>query len=60
MKGSVMRNGSKMLCRIVKQLEGSDSFMWLGGGEVDLKLGFLVGDFIIGYSPLIVDCTHDE
>ncbi|CAK0736473.1 hypothetical protein CVIRNUC_000751 [Coccomyxa viridis] len=46
--------------RIVKQLQGSDSFMWLGGGEVDLKLGFLVGDFIIGYSPLIVDCTHDE
>ena len=48
------------LCRIVKQLEGSNSFMWLGGGEVDLKLGFLVSDFIRGYQPLIVDCTHNE
>ena len=49
-----------MLRRIVRQLEGSKSFMWLGGGEVDLKLGFLLSDFIAGYSPLIVDCTHDD
>ena len=47
-------------CRIVKQLEGSKGYMWLGGGEVDLKLGFHVADFIRGYSPLIFDCTHDE
>ena len=27
--------------------------MWLGGGEVDLKLGFYVADFIRGYKPSI-------
>ena len=45
------------MCRIVKQLEGSQGYMWLGGGEVDLKLGFCVADFMRAYKPLIMDCT---
>ena len=49
-----------LLCRIVKQLEESKGCMWLGGGEVDLKLGFYVADFIRGYKPLILDCTYDD
>ena len=49
-----------LLCRIVKQLEGSKGCMWLGGGEVDLKLGFYVADFIRGYKPLLLDCTYDD
>ena len=49
-----------LLCRIVKQLEGSKGYMWLGGGEVDLKLGFHVADFIRAYKPMILDCTYDE
>ena len=47
-------------CRIVKQLQGSKCYMWLGGGEVDLKLGFDVADFTRAYKPLILDCTYDD
>ena len=47
----------RVLCRIVKQLECSKGYMWLGGGEVDLKLGFHVADFIRAYKPLVLDCT---
>ena len=49
-----------MVCRIVKQLEASKGSMWLGGGEVDLKLGFCIDDFIRAYKPLILDCTYDD
>lgn len=32
---------------------------FVGGGEVDLKLGMLVDEFLKAYNPLIVDCTYD-
>lgn len=32
-------------------------FFWMGGGEVDLKLGMSVDDFVRCYSPLVTDCT---
>ncbi|GBG78434.1 hypothetical protein CBR_g26463 [Chara braunii] len=32
-------------------------FFWLGGGEVDLKLGIRTDDFIRLVDPFIVDCT---
>jgi len=34
-------------------------FFWLGGGEVDLKLGFNWSDFNAVYQPFVVDCTYD-
>ena len=49
-----------LLCRIVKQLQDSKGYMWLGGGEINLKLGFDVADFIRAYKPLILDCTYDD
>ena len=35
-------------------------FFWMGGGEVDLKLGMRTCDFIDAYQPLVIDCTHDD
>ncbi len=45
-------------CRIA-ELETTDSFMWLGAGETDLKVGFHVQKFVDAYRPVIVDCTYD-
>lgn len=35
-------------------------YFWMGGGEVDLKLGMKTADFIAAYQPIVLDCTHDE
>ncbi|GAB4823617.1 hypothetical protein N2152v2_010663 [Parachlorella kessleri] len=35
-------------------------FFFLGGGEVDLKVGFSATDFIAAYEPFVVDCTREE
>ncbi|GAX80352.1 hypothetical protein CEUSTIGMA_g7791.t1 [Chlamydomonas eustigma] len=35
-------------------------FFFLGGGEVDLKLGLLASQFIKAYAPMIADCTYDN
>ncbi|MEW5318809.1 MAG: hypothetical protein WDW38_009996 [Sanguina aurantia] len=35
------------------------SLVWLGGGEVDLKVGFLLSDFLAGYQPFVADCTYN-
>jgi prolyl-tRNA editing enzyme YbaK/EbsC (Cys-tRNA(Pro) deacylase) len=37
----------------------SDLF-WLGAGEVDLKIGMHVKDFIASFSPFVVDCTYED
>lgn len=34
-------------------------FFYLGGGEVDLKLGLPVAEFVEKYKPFIADCTYD-
>lgn len=36
------------------------SYMWLGGGEPDLKLGMSVPNFITAYQPAIVDCSNQR
>lgn len=33
-------------------------FLFLGAGEVDLKVGFPVKEFVDKYQPMIVDCTY--
>lgn len=35
-------------------------FMWLGGGEPDLKLGLSVPEFIAAYNAVIVDCSNQR
>ncbi|KAK9785348.1 hypothetical protein WJX73_010804 [Symbiochloris irregularis] len=35
-------------------------FFWMGGGEVDLKVGMRVSEFVAKYRPIVMDCTHDE
>jgi hypothetical protein len=42
-----------------KIAELQPDFFWLGGGEVDLKLGFRAADFIQAYKPFVIDCTAD-
>lgn len=37
-----------------------DAFFWLGGGEVDLKMGMRARDFIAAYGAHVVDCTYDD
>ena len=32
---------------------------WLGGGEVDLKLGLSWAEFAAVYRPYVVDCTYE-
>lgn len=32
-------------------------FFWLGGGEVDLKLGIRTSEFISSLKPFIVNCS---
>jgi len=34
-------------------------FFWLGGGEVDLKLGLSWSEFNDVYQPFVADCTYD-
>lgn len=36
----------------------SPRFFWLGGGEVDLKLGTKTDEFIKIVKPFITDCTY--
>ena len=36
----------------------SPRFFWLGGGEVDLKLGMQTDDFIRIVKPFITDCLY--
>ncbi len=33
-------------------------WFWMGGGEVDLKLGMPVADFVDVHQPLVLDCTY--
>lgn len=33
-------------------------FFWLGGGEVDLKLGIRTSDFVRIINPFVVDCIY--
>lgn len=35
-------------------------FFWLGAGEVDLKVGMPVQQFIAAYKPILVDCTYEN
>lgn len=35
------------------------SIFFVGAGEVDLKLGMLVDEFVQVYNPFVVDCTYD-
>jgi len=37
-----------------------ESFLWLGGGEVDLKWRISVADFVKYFDPIIDDITYDE
>jgi hypothetical protein len=31
---------------------------FLGAGEVDLKVGMRVSEFVHAYQPMVVDCTY--
>ncbi|GIL54987.1 hypothetical protein Vafri_10665 [Volvox africanus] len=42
--------------RIAKLQPGE---FWLGAGEVDLKVGLNVDEFITAYQPFVLDCTYD-
>jgi prolyl-tRNA editing enzyme YbaK/EbsC (Cys-tRNA(Pro) deacylase) len=33
-------------------------FFFLGGGEVDVKMGLSAAAFVEAYQPLVVDCTY--
>ncbi|XP_002985588.2 uncharacterized protein LOC9653783 [Selaginella moellendorffii] len=35
-------------------------FFWLGGGDVDLKLGINTQEFIALTNPFVIDCTYSE
>lgn len=35
-------------------------FFWLGGGEVDLKLGVDTREFIAGAKPYVMPCTRPK
>uniref|UniRef100_A0A6B2LLK3 YbaK/aminoacyl-tRNA synthetase-associated domain-containing protein n=1 Tax=Arcella intermedia TaxID=1963864 RepID=A0A6B2LLK3_9EUKA len=37
-----------------------DSYIWLGGGDVNLKLGIKVNQFIEICKPYVVDITHPD
>lgn len=39
--------------------ELSDAFIWLGGGDPTLKLGFSVSEFIEKFKPYVVDVTSE-
>lgn len=41
-------------------LELRPDFFWLGGGEVDLKLGISAKSFVSVYDPFVIDCTYDN
>lgn len=47
-----------ILSHKIAQLE--DGFLWLGGGEVDLKWRVSVADFVKLFDPIIDDITYDE
>jgi hypothetical protein len=34
-----------------------EDFFWLGGGEVDLKLGMRTSQFLNAFTPLVVKCS---
>ncbi|CAM6121653.1 unnamed protein product [Calypogeia fissa] len=34
------------------------AFFWLGGGEVDLKLGIRTEEFVKMINPFVVDCIY--
>jgi len=34
-----------------------EDFFWLGGGEVDLKLGMRTSQFLSAFSPFVVKCS---
>jgi hypothetical protein len=64
-KQHMQRSGVLMLCcPIPLQVILSDAvtklsppFFWLGAGEVHLKLGLQVSEFIAAINPFIADCT---
>jgi hypothetical protein len=34
-----------------------EDFFWLGGGEVDLKLGMRTSQFLKAFNPFVVNCS---
>ena len=34
-----------------------EDFFWLGGGEVDLKLGMRTSEFLKAFNPFVVNCS---
>lgn len=34
-----------------------EDFFWLGGGEVDLKLGMRTSQFLKAFNPFVVTCS---
>jgi len=34
-----------------------EDFFWLGGGEVDLKLGMRTSQYLSAFSPFVVKCS---
>ena len=37
-----------------------NAFLWLGGGEIDLKWRISVADFVKYFDPIIDNITYDE
>ena len=46
-----------ILAREITQLP--DDWFWLGGGQVDLKLGFRVSEFVRRFKPFVADIYKD-
>ncbi|KAG2490808.1 hypothetical protein HYH03_010730 [Edaphochlamys debaryana] len=46
-----------VLSHRIAQLQPAE--FWMGAGEVDLKVGMDVQEFIDAYKPFVLDCTYD-
>ena len=56
--GALTPCGCKSVLPIVLALpiaQLQPDFFWMGGGEVNLKMGLRVADFICAYSPVVLD-----
>ena len=49
-----------VLSHRVAELRDLHPFIWLGAGEVDLKVGVHMIHLVRAYSPITCDCTYDE
>lgn len=49
------RNLTVILDEAITKL--NPDFFWLGGGEIDLKLGIRTSEFINAVKPFIVNCS---